>query len=168
MFYVPTDGRYKFVRPSSTSWINFKAGDQVACEDDETVENASNGIKWDKNSLQMAPQGSITTAPNVIVNNSGIVATRTGMYNYFDNEHTLVNRDAMMMYDDPVAKNGPLKCKCYVCEKEIKPYQNYHYGKCKYEVTMKCCGREETVLLSEEQIKLNNETGFYFAFMGIN
>ncbi len=72
-----------------------------------------------------------------------------------------------VFYYDSGPKVTDLKCKCYVCTKDIVPVQRWNFDLNLYNVNMKCCGREETVKLTEEQIKLNNETGVYYAFMGI-
>jgi len=77
----------------------------------------------------------------------------------------IFGEDNHVYYD--AYKTDNLKCKCYVCEKEITPTQTWEYASLVYRISMKCCAREETVKLTEAQIKLNNETGFYFAFMGI-
>lgn len=62
-------------------------------------------------------------------------------------------------------KSTKLLCRCWVCQKDISPYQLYDFTTGKEKVKMNCCGREEEILLSEEEIKKSNESGVYQAFM---
>jgi hypothetical protein len=73
----------------------------------------------------------------------------------------------MFDYGD-VKSVADLNCKCYICMKDIKPQQWWRYLENHYAIEMSCCGRIENITLTEEQIKKNNESGVYYAFMGAN
>ena len=41
----------------------------------------------------------------------------------------------------------------------------YDFSIGKERISLKCCGREQVIHLTEEEIKRSNESGVYYAFM---
>lgn len=153
-FKVTEDSHYDILDGSgfvtyNGFWYN---GYTFVLHDDEVVRCVATNKSWGKN-------GEI---------GSGLVGGSIfsyGLPSIADLDMAPDSAPAMMFYGDPY-KTEDLKCKCYVCAKEISPSQRWDYNVNMYNITMKCCGREEVVKLTEDQIKRNNQSGFYFAFMG--
>jgi hypothetical protein len=81
------------------------------------------------------------------------------------------NPNTNMIYDDSYnsyrSSSERLKAKCWICMKElnVSQYTDWESSGKKYKCEMECCGRKETVSLTEEQIKTVNNDGYWLAFM---
>ena len=67
----------------------------------------------------------------------------------------------MWNYDEPTK----LITKCWVCAKEFTPKQFYDYSNSNYKITFEHCGKSQELTMTEAEIKKNNESGHYYAFM---
>lgn len=109
------------------------------------------------------------TAGQIVAIYNGTVVTNTTPIEYYMNydpkELDRATGEGMFEGWGESAKGTKLLCRCWVCQKDINPYQLYDFTTGKEKIKMNCCGREEEIQLTEEEIKKSNESGYYQAFM---
>lgn len=67
--------------------------------------------------------------------------------------------------DNNEPPDNVLKVRCWVCQKDVTPFQQYDFENAKYKITMRCCDRNETISLTLPEIHGNNASGIYQAFL---
>lgn len=145
-----------------------KSFDELLAEyNQKLMESIINSVNSYTNDPNNAGANSATAARNAVTSPPMFVPPPDWAA-YVPNSHwespdELKKRVHGVFHDStPPAK---LKAKCWICQKEISPFQHWDFMKNKNIIELRCCKREQKIELLDSEIEKSNAQGVFWAFM---